>query len=109
MSNQEIIRIYTDESVNVVIAEGLRRRGVKAISARDVGNLGLTDKDQLEYVLKEKLVIFTHDDDFLSLVRKSEVEHYGIIYVHQQKLSIGECIRRIKSLVETRSDRMAKG
>ena len=46
MSNQEIIRIYTDESVNVVIAEGLRRRGVKAISARDVGNLGLTDKDQ---------------------------------------------------------------
>ena len=32
MSNQEIIRIYTDKSVNVVIAEGLRRRGVKAKS-----------------------------------------------------------------------------
>jgi len=103
MSKREIIRIYTNESVNVAIAEGLRRRGVNAISAKDAGNLGLTDEDQLKYALKEKLVIFTHDDDFLSLVRKSKLEHGGIIYVHQQRLSIGEYIRRIKFLVETRS------
>ena len=79
MSKREIIRIYTNESVNVAIAEGLRRRGVNAISAKDVGNLGLTDEDQLKYALKEKLVIFTHDDDFLGLVRKSKLEHCGII------------------------------
>lgn len=103
MSKREIIRIYTNESVNVAIAEGLRRRGVNAISAKDVGNLGLTDEDQLKYALKEKLVIFTHDDDFLSLVIKSKLEHCGMIYVHQQRLSIGEYIRRIKFLVETRS------
>jgi len=103
MSKREIIRIYTNESVNVAVTEGLRRRGVNAISAKDVGNLGLTDEDQLKYALKEKLVIFTHDDDFLSLVRKSKLEHGGIIYVHQQRLSIGEYIRRIKFLVETRS------
>jgi hypothetical protein len=29
------IRIYTDESVDVGIAEGLQRRGVDALSARD--------------------------------------------------------------------------
>ena len=39
MSKQETICIYTNESINVAIAQGLRRRGVKAISAKDVGNL----------------------------------------------------------------------
>ena len=100
MSGQERIRIYTDESVNVVIAEGLKRRGVRAWSAKEAGNLGFTDKEQLEYAIREKAVIFTHDDDFLSMVAKSDQEHYGVIYVHQQKLSVGECIRRLKGLAE---------
>jgi len=29
------IRFYTDESVDVAIAQGLQRRGVEAFSARD--------------------------------------------------------------------------
>lgn len=41
------IRIYTDESVDIAIAEGLKRRGVDAFSVRDVGHLGLTDQEQL--------------------------------------------------------------
>lgn len=102
-TGQEGIRIYTNESVDIAIAEGLKRRGVQAWSARDAGNLGLTDKEQLEYVARGKAVIFTHDDDFLSMVAKSDQEHYGVIYVHQQKLSVGECIRRLKNLAETRS------
>jgi predicted nuclease of predicted toxin-antitoxin system len=97
------IRIYADESVNVAIVEGLKRRGVKIWSARDVGKLGLRDEEQLEYAIKERAAIFTHDDDFLSLVTESGREHYGIIYVHQLHLSIGESIRRLKTLAETKS------
>jgi hypothetical protein len=41
------ITIYTNESDNATIAEGLRRRGLEAYSARDTGNLGLTDEGQL--------------------------------------------------------------
>ncbi len=59
------IRIYTDESVNVFIAEGLKRRGIDAFSARDAGNLALTDEEQLIYACDEKATIFTHDVDFL--------------------------------------------
>ena len=59
------IRIYTNESVNVVIAEGLKRRGVDALSARDARNLGLTDEEQLIYASEERATIFTHDTDFL--------------------------------------------
>jgi hypothetical protein len=41
------IRIYTDESVDVTIAQGLQRRGIEAFSARDRDKLGLTDEAQL--------------------------------------------------------------
>lgn len=97
------IRIYADENVNVAIIEGLRRRGVEAWSAMDKGKLGLTDEEQLRYALEERATIFTHDDDFLSMVAESGIDHCGIIYVHQEHLSIGECIRRLKSIVETMS------
>ncbi|MCR4292030.1 MAG: DUF5615 family PIN-like protein [Candidatus Kuenenia sp.] len=71
---------YTNESVNVAVAEGLKRRGVKVVSARDAGNLGLTDKEQLDYARRNNFVIVTHDDDFLSIAMK--FEHKGIVYVH---------------------------
>ena len=39
-----MLRIYTDESVPVAVAEGLRRRGIEAWSARDAGKLGMSDE-----------------------------------------------------------------
>ena len=103
MKDGKRIRIYADENVNAAIVEGLKRRGVEIWSASGTGKLGLSDKEQLKYASEEKAVIFTHDDDFLSMAAESEIEHHGIIYAHQQHLSIGECIRRLKTLVETMS------
>ena len=60
------IRFYLNESVNIAVASGLRRRGVHAITAKDSGNLGISDIKQLEYSSQNDLVIVTHDDDFLS-------------------------------------------
>ena len=95
------IRIYTNESVDVAIAEGLRRRGVDAISARDSDNLGLSDEEQLIYAAKEKVTIFTHDTDFLQVAARWMVEgrtHPGIIYCHQKNYPIGGCIRQLRML-----------
>jgi len=39
---------YTNESVHIAVAEGIKRRGLKALTARDAGNLGLSDKEHLE-------------------------------------------------------------
>ncbi|MCZ7356290.1 MAG: DUF5615 family PIN-like protein [Candidatus Methanoperedens sp.] len=103
MNEENRIKIYTDENVNVAIVDGLRRRGVEAWSAIDKKKLGLSDEEQLKYALEERATIFTHDDDFLSMAAESGMEHYGIIYVHQQHLSVGECIRRLKAIVETMS------
>lgn len=90
------ISFYLDESVNVTIASGLKRRGIEAITARDSDTLGLTDIEQLEYAPRNGLVILTHDDDFLSLALNKR--HSGVVYVHQQKYSIGDLIRNLKLL-----------
>ena len=91
-----MLRIYTDESVPVAMAEGLRRRGVGAWSARDAEKLGMSDEEQLEYACQQKAVIFTHDADFLKIAdrwRQQGKEHWGVIYAPQRKFSIGECMR----------------
>ena len=78
------LRIYTNESVDVAVAQGLKRRGIDAWSVRDVGNLGLSDEAQFHYATKESAVIFTHDDDFLRLPHEwtqQEHEHWGIIFM----------------------------
>ena len=95
------IRIYTNESASVAIAEGLKRRGVDAFSARDAGNLGLTDEEQLIFAVKERVTVFTHDTDFLQIAAKWLDEgknHQGIIYCHQNRYSIGECVRNLRML-----------
>lgn len=95
------IRIYADESVNVAIAEGLKRRGVAAYSAINVGNLGLTDEEQLIFANEKRATIFTHDTDFLRIAARWFDEgrtHHGIIYCHQKDYAIGECIRKLKLL-----------
>jgi len=95
------IRIYTDESVDVAIADGLQRRGVEAFSARDLDKLGLADEEQLIFAREEKATIFTHDTDFLRIAAQWIDEgrkHFGVIYCHQTTYGIGDCIRRLKIL-----------
>lgn len=67
------LKFYFDESVNIAVADGLRRRGIDAISSKDAGNLGLSDEEQIKYAKANNFVIVTHDADFLSLAR--EIEH----------------------------------
>lgn len=89
-----------------------RRRCLSARVCRDgveleeglvaaVCKLGLRDQQQIRVAKANRAVIFTHDVDFLRMVRHRH--HLGIIYVHQQKLTIGECIRRLKVMAETKS------
>ena len=95
------IRIYTDESVDVAIAQGLQRRGVEAYSARDRDKLGLTDEEQLIFATQEKATIFTQDTDFLRIAAQWYEErrtHRGVIYSHQTTYAIGDCIRNLKIL-----------
>ena len=92
------LKIYTDENVDVRVAEGLRNRGVRAFSAIEKGMIGASDQGQFRYALACKAVIFTHDHHFLEMAGKAlehGKEHYGIIFVEMNRLSVGECIKRL--------------
>lgn len=98
-----MLKFYTDENVECVIAEGLKRRNIEAISANDVKNLGLSDEQQLEYAVSIKACFFTYDTDFLGIAKRwanEGKEHFGIFYTHPLDITIGECIRKLKEYAE---------
>ena len=92
------LKIYTDENVDVRVAEGLRKRGIKAFSAVEKGLTGVSDIEHFLYASGIQAAIFTHDRHFLQIAKAlttKGMEHYGVIYVEMHRLSIGECIKRL--------------
>lgn len=100
------LRIYTDENVDVRIAEGLRRRRIDAFSAREKGPLGIKDEQHFEKAKDLKAVIFTHDPHFIEIAKRlveNGKEHYGIIFIETHRCGLGECIRRLALYAEVLS------
>ena len=96
--------IYCDESIWIPVADGLRSRGWSVHTVRDEGRLGDADKDHLLYALENDWVLVTFDDDFLSLVEGSGLEHAGIIFVQQTGRDIGEVVKAVDAHLEQRAD-----
>jgi predicted nuclease of predicted toxin-antitoxin system len=85
------IRFHCDENVDPAIADGLRRRGIDVTIPSDVGLLGASDNQHLEFAIKEGRMLVTHDDDFLALAHRG-VTHRGIVYCHIQSRTIGQIL-----------------
>lgn len=85
------IKFHLDENVSNAIANGLRIREIDVTTSPEEGLIGVSDKEQLAFALSQQRVIFTFDDDFLSLA-STGIEHAGIIYTRQQRRSIGKII-----------------
>ncbi len=78
------LRIYTDENVDVRVVEGLRHRGVEAMSAYGEGKRGITDEAQFSHASSLRAAIFTHDPHFIEIAlekNQSDEKHYGVIFV----------------------------
>ena len=105
------LKIYTDENADIRIAEGLKRRGIKAFSAHGKGMIGASDEEHFQFASDMKAVIFTHDHHFLEIAKKLErvgKNHCGVIFVEMNKLSVGECIRRLALYAEILSSEEMK-
>jgi predicted nuclease of predicted toxin-antitoxin system len=85
------IKYYTDEHIPSAVVAGLRRRGINVLTTVEAEMLGATDEAQLTLATEQQRVLFTQDDDFLSL-HATGIEHTGIVYVHQGA-SIGYMVR----------------
>lgn len=66
------LKIYTDENVDVRIAEGLKRRGIKVFSVIEKGQVGIADMEHFQYATKIQAVIFTHDHHFLKSQKRRQ-------------------------------------
>ena len=97
------LKIYTDENVDVRVAEGLRRRGVEAASAYDEQRVGVPDEAQLAHAAMLGAVIFTHDVNLIEIaleMNRRGDDHKGVIFSQVHRLRLGECIRRLALYAE---------
>ena len=105
MSNQIFIELYLDEDVGVLLADLLRARGFVVTTTLEANNLGRTDRDQLEYAIKNRLALLTHNlPDFEALAREyfsSEQIHYGIIIAVRR--AAGEITKRLLPILNSRT------
>jgi len=53
------MKIYTDENIEIPVVEGLRRKGINIISARELGNPGKSYEFHIKEAYKIDAVILT--------------------------------------------------
>jgi predicted nuclease of predicted toxin-antitoxin system len=86
-----------DENLSPKIAEQLQRRGIDAISVRDLSLLGDSDENHLERATGMGRVPVTTDVDFLRLAATGK-PHAGIIFGNQQDHTLGEWVKNLELL-----------
>lgn len=77
------IELYLDEDVSVVVADLVQARGFAALTTRDAGQLNKSDREQMDYAVREQKTLLTHNRyDFERLAQEyfaAGKSHCGII------------------------------
>src|ERR1044071_5219272 len=95
--------LYMDHHVKSAITEGLRLRKVDVLTAYEDGAHQLNDPALLDLAGQMGRVLFTQDHDLLrETTRRQEanIEFAGVIYVHQNNLSTGQCIDELALIAD---------
>lgn len=93
------VKLYMDVNVRRVIAFSLRLRGVDVLTAQEDGAQRLPDPELLDRATELDRVLFTHDRDLLREARQRQKDgrHFaGVVYAHQLRISIGQCINDLE-------------
>ncbi|MDJ1174089.1 DUF5615 family PIN-like protein [Roseofilum capinflatum] len=97
------IALYMDEHVRRAITNGLKLRGIDVLTVQEDGRTGTPDSILLYRSTELNRVIFTQDDDFLVIANSRQQEggkFSGVIYGHQQYLTVGECVRDLEIIAK---------
>ena len=103
---------YFDENVPGAIAEGLRQRGIDVLTAQEDGFDETPDPLVLDRAGELGRVLFTRDDDFLreATARLRDGRPVAtVIYAHQQRASVRECIDDLELFAGAATDGEARG
>ncbi len=99
----EGLRIYLDECISPDLASAMRQRGWDVISAHEVGLVGVTDEEQLEFAVQTGRVLLTFDvRDFQELANRwlqQGREHAGILLCqHLPKQAYGKLLKQLEQV-----------
>lgn len=102
------IRLYVDEDAMArTLVKGLRARGVDVTTVLDEGMSEQNDAAQLEYAIQQGRVLYTFNVSHFCQLHTDYIaqgkKHEGIIVVYRQRYSVGEQIRRLLNLINTKS------
>lgn len=95
------LRLYMDHHVPRVITNQLRLRGIDVLTAYEDGTSELEDPLLLDRATELERILFTRDDDLLTEAAQRQQNgqrFYGVIYAHQRRATIGECVRDLEML-----------
>jgi predicted nuclease of predicted toxin-antitoxin system len=95
------IKLYIDVHVRQAITMGLRLRGVDVLTAQEDGARRLSDPLLLDRATALGQVLFSQDEDLLREAAQRQqrgLPFTGVIYAHQLKVTIGQCVRDLELL-----------
>ena len=99
--------LYMDTCVHSAITDGLRARGVDVLTTQEDGHAETPDPLVLDRAGELGRVVYTEDDDFVKEgVRRQRagIPFAGVIYTHQDRLSVGRRIEDLHIIVEAESE-----
>jgi predicted nuclease of predicted toxin-antitoxin system len=98
-----MVRLYLDENVHGDVARGLARRGVDVLTAQADGRDATPDPEVLDRATELGRVLFSQDEDLLAEAHRRQdagIPFAGVVYTHQDRLSVGELIRQLQVAAE---------
>jgi len=102
------IQFYVDEdAMDGDLVRALRSRGLDVLTALDAGMIGRADEDHLRFATNQDRVLYSFNlADFFQIHGAwlaAGSPHAGMILAQQQRLSVGEQMRRITRLAGSRT------
>ena len=105
------MKFYLDEDLSPEIADILRKNGVDAVSAHEIGAVEASDLQQLEFAGQEKRCLVTRNrDDFIKLTIRffhDHRPHHGILIIPYT--IPGDQFSRMAALLKTFASRHPSG
>jgi hypothetical protein len=100
------IRLHADHNIDDAVVQGLRRRGVDIVTAREDRHHEVADEVLMERCHVLDRVLVTHDKDFLSKAaarQRHGIAFAGIVWAPNY-ISIGEMIEDLELVAAALTD-----
>jgi predicted nuclease of predicted toxin-antitoxin system len=95
--------LYMDVHVPRAITRSLTAAGVDVLTAQEDGSAQLPDSDLLDRAGALGRFLFTRDDDLLAEATRRQravIPFTGVIFAHQMRVNIGQCVQYLRILAE---------